>query len=111
MNEKADVQWASRKYALEAFASNDPKRICRALVSIAFYDDDWQWVQDKCLHYLEDNDEYLACLAATCLGHIARIHGKLDREKVLPSLHAKASDPRISSCVSDALDDIDMFVA
>ncbi|AXQ30455.1 hypothetical protein D0B54_18005 [Solimonas sp. K1W22B-7] len=99
-----------RDAALQAFASRDPERICRALVSIAFYDGDWQWVQDQCLQYLDSQNEYVAGVAATCLGHVARIHGRLDRDKVLTALHAKASDPRVSGFVADALDDMEMFL-
>lgn len=110
MSENPDVQWGGREVALDAFASLDPEKICRALVSVAFYDDDWRWVQDQCLHYLESENEYVACLAATCLGHVARIHGKIDRDRVIPVLHSKVNDSRVSGCISDALEDIGMFV-
>lgn len=59
--------------------SNDKKIITENLVSLAFYEKDRQWAQNICLKFLENQDLDLSGLAATCLGHIARIHHKLDR--------------------------------
>ncbi len=42
-----DSQRMSKQAAEKAFASTEVKRICEALVSIAFYESDWKWVQSK----------------------------------------------------------------
>lgn len=106
-----EVQQISRDEAVNALASEDPSRVCRALVAIAFHDDDWRWVQETCLVYLLSRDPQISGVAATCLGHVARIHNILDKEKVLSALRARASDPEISGRISDAIDDVEMFVA
>jgi hypothetical protein len=40
-----DSQRMSKQAAEEAFASTEVKCICEALLSIAFYESDWKWVQ------------------------------------------------------------------
>ena len=52
------------------------EQICQALVSIAFYEQDWPWVQEQCLVLLSNKASAIRGLAATCLGHIARMHGQ-----------------------------------
>ena len=105
-----DDQSAGRKLAREAFASGNPKKICDALISVAFYDADWQWVQDRCLSYLEDENSQIRSIAAISLGHVARIHGNLELDKVVPALRSKEQDSEVWGSALDALDDIEMFV-
>jgi hypothetical protein len=45
----------------------------------------------------------------TALGHLARIHGEADLEKVLPLLEELTRDPVIGGRAEDALGDIRMF--
>ncbi|MFY1942916.1 HEAT repeat domain-containing protein [Achromobacter xylosoxidans] len=98
---------ARRRYARIA----DVNVICEALVSIAFGSPDWRWAQDTCLSFLRNENPALRRLAATCLGHIARIHGQLDKEAVVPALRECLQDPEIVGKVEDALDDIRLFVS
>lgn len=95
--------------AEHAFMSNDPDRICNALVSIALFAKDWQWAQSKCLHFLNDQNSTISGLSATCLGHIARVHGKLDKQKVISALKGHLDNPEISSRIEDAIEDIERF--
>ena len=81
-----------------------------ALLSAAYYDLEWRWVQGQCLNYLSHSDPDIRYIAATCLGHVARIHRELDIELVLPRLHELRADPLIASGVNDALDDIKFFL-
>lgn len=85
------------------------QEICDAMVSIAFHEQDWRWAQDRCLSLLESKDSDISGLAAACLGHIARIHRTLDKEKVLSALASHMADPEIGGRVEDAIDDIEMF--
>ncbi|WP_233237924.1 hypothetical protein [Bordetella sp. LUAb4] len=101
---------ADRGLAEKAFLSGNSSEICKMLVSIAFYDSDWNWVQDRCLEFLASPVPEVRGVAATCLGHIARIHHCLDRNKVLSALDKHSGDASIAGQISDALDDIAMFV-
>jgi len=100
----------NRQDAEKAFSTTDVKSICEALVSVAFNDSDWKWVQNKCLEFLSKGSPEVRGVAVTCLGHIARIHRQLDKEKVFNALRRYLDDSSISGQVEDTLDDIDMFV-
>jgi hypothetical protein len=80
------------------------------LLSAAYYDPDWRWVQGKCLDYLNHADPDIRYIAATCLGYLARIHRQLDIELVLPKLHELRADPLVAAGVNDSLDDIKFFL-
>jgi len=110
MREYRQVLPISISEAEDVFSSGDPARIATALVSIAFYESDWKWAQDKCLEHLFHSDEDISGLAATCLGHIARVHGKLEKAKVLNALKRWLSCLPIVGRIEDALQDIDMYI-
>jgi hypothetical protein len=114
------VQEISRSEAELAFNSNDTFSICQALVNIIHSDQDWLWLQSLCLKFisdvdlsdshLSDRDTAVVGLAITCLGHIARIHRKLDLQIVLPALEIAKQNEKLAGRVGDALDDIHMFL-
>jgi hypothetical protein len=100
----------TREDAEEAFASGDATLICDALVRLAYYEQDWRWVQAHCLSFLKHEDRAIAATSATCLGHLARRHRTLDLALVLPALDRLRHDPEIGGRIEDALDDIRMFI-
>jgi hypothetical protein len=103
-----EPQPITREEAEFAFVSGNPEEIASALLSVAFYASDWRWVQDTCLGFARNDIASVRQIAVTCLGHVARIHRKLDLEKVLPVLYELSHDPELQ--VGDALDDIQMFM-
>lgn len=90
--------------------SENSTDILDALLSAAYYDPDWKWVQEQCLIFLTHNERYVRRLSATCLGHLARIHKQLDLELVLSRLVQLKDDPEIGDSVQDALDDIRFYL-
>jgi hypothetical protein len=90
-------------------AGEDPSRVSALLVGSALHDPEWQSVQDLCLELLDGDDPTIAATAVTCLGHLARLHGEIDKDRVIPALAALAAHPVIGKRVPDALDDIEMF--
>ncbi|MDF3055570.1 MAG: hypothetical protein K0Q74_1477 [Gammaproteobacteria bacterium] len=100
----------SKKEAEKIFSIGSNDQICNALLAITLYDKDWRWAQMHCLHFLNHVDSDISGLAATCLGHIARIHHKLDQKLVINALKNRLSDIKISGRVQDALDDIEIFL-
>lgn len=106
-----DVPVMSRESLDKVFSTGTTHQICHALVSMAFHEKDWEWAEGKCLLFLEHPDVDVSGLAATCLGHIARIHGALNRGLVFRRLEEKAkSTPDIAGCIEDAIEDIRMFM-
>lgn len=110
MAEHRNPHRISRREAEKVFTTGSSDKICDALLAISLYDEDWRWSQTECLHFLNHTNPDISGLAATCLGHIARIHHKLDRELVTTALLNKLKDPKISGRVQDALDDIEIFL-
>jgi hypothetical protein len=102
----------SRDEAESAFASGDSERIAEALVNVAFHDTDWRWVQDNCLVFGRSDAAPLRYIAASCLGHVARIHGRLDLDKVMPVLKELLNDSEtyVKASAEDAIEDIRIFM-
>lgn len=105
-----EVTPISREQALAAFASNDVEAICDALIRVTYHDPDWHWVQEQCVRFAEFPDVDVRGLAVTCLGHLARIHGRLNIKEVLPMIRSLLDDPDVAPRVEDAMDDIKMFM-
>ena len=96
----------------QLLSSPDVAIVTDVLLEIAFSSDDWRWVQGVCLKLLDHPDKNVSGLAITCLGHVARIHSAIDRRKVVPILtRIQESKSPLAGRASDALDDIEMFVA
>lgn len=100
----------TKKEALDIFSQSNLNLIKDALVSIAFYEQDWQWSQNICLGFLDHSDDEIRGIATTCLGHIVRIHGNLDRDLVVNALERLLNDEAISGQIEDALSDIKFFL-
>src|SRR5882724_6172059 len=103
-----EPQPIDRRDAEHIFAPGDANQIASTLVDVTFHDPDWRWVQNVCLGFAHAEAPAVRQVAVTCLGHIARIHRKLDLETVLPVLKELAEDPAVTT--EDALDDIRMFI-
>ena len=101
----------SRDEALRLLERGTPLDRSRALLGLALHDSDWRWVQNLSLDHLGDSDPAIRATAALALAHLARIHGKLDLETVLPALNSLKEDPVIGGRVEDALSDISIFAS
>jgi hypothetical protein len=100
----------TRDEATRIFASGVARDIREALVSLALSGDDLQWAQTTCLDYTWNDDPTLRAVAATCLGHSARLHGSLDLDKVMPRLEALSRDAATAGYAETAIEDVRMFV-
>jgi hypothetical protein len=105
-----EPQPIERAAAEAAFKSPDAAVVCRALVGVAYHDPDWKWVQSRCLELLFHVNPDVRGLAATCLGHVARIHRRLDAAAVKAALAEARKDPLVAGYVDDALDDIKAYI-
>jgi len=99
-----------KKHLKTVTTEADIRTICQTLVGIAFNEPDWKEAQELFLEFLEHEDANIRGVSATCLGHLARIHRQLDKEKVVSALNKHANEPKISGQVADALDDIALFL-
>ncbi|HEU4508395.1 MAG TPA: hypothetical protein VFR78_09180 [Pyrinomonadaceae bacterium] len=108
--ELSEIEPITRQEAELAFASGTSREVCMALLRLVYHDDDWQWIQDKCIELSKSPDVDVAGLAITCLGHLARIHRTLALDKVLPVLNERRANSDLAGRVDDALDDMEMYM-
>jgi hypothetical protein len=101
----------SRADLAQALAAGDPERATATMVSLAFHDEDATWLTETFLGLLDNEVEEIRAIAATCLGHVARIHGSIDRARVVPALRRVAEQPVAGSYAENALEDIEIFAA
>lgn len=100
----------SQTEAEDMLNSGNSVQIVDALLRSAFHDPDWHWVQTQALEYVHHASLEVQLMAVLCFGHLARIHGTLDLDLVMPVLRKLADDPQLSGRVEDVLDDIQMFI-
>lgn len=98
--------------ARKLLASDDRDVICRTLVSVAMFEDDRAWAQAQCLKFARHEDSSVRGAAATGLGHIARVHGAIDEDEVVPVVRELLhdSDPATRGKAEDALSDFSTFL-
>lgn len=98
-----------RAQAETMLADGTSEEKTRALLAVALNGEDRVWVQQWCLDLLESEDSNVRRIAVICLGHVARIHGEIDRDVVVPRLRRLSSDPAVAGDAENALEDIEIF--
>ncbi|RFB05011.1 hypothetical protein [Parvularcula marina] len=99
-----------RAEAEARLAAAGPQDLPLLLVSLPDMDEA-DWVEATCHAYLGHDDPWVANAAATALGHLARIHGRLDTEKAAAAIEAaKTRHPEMAGRMDDALGDIAFFM-
>jgi hypothetical protein len=99
---------ASREDLESAVATGDPTSISRTMVGV-IEDDDVDWLTDTLLDLAGHESLEVRATAVTCLGHVARIHGHVDSDRVLSRLRHLRSERPLRGRVDDAIDDIKHF--
>ena len=98
--------------ARKLLANGDRDAICRTLVSVAMFESDRRWAQSQFLKFARHADPFVRGVAATSLGHLARIHGAIDEDDVVPVVRELLhdSDPETRGKAQDALSDFSTFL-
>jgi hypothetical protein len=100
----------SHDAAIRLLASEVDADVIAALTSIGLNETDRNWAQDIFLQHLTAQTEAIVASAVTAFGHIARRHGELDTDVVLPAIESvKRKYPSLQGIIEDTLDDIDAF--
>lgn len=96
----------------ELLLSGDEEKIVMGLLGLVEGNTEWRWVQDQCLRFVNDPRVTVARVAIMCLGHLARMEGKLDLDKVMPMLDAglQHENPAIRGVTEDTLSDISIYI-
>ncbi|MGF0314455.1 hypothetical protein [Nocardia fluminea] len=98
-----------RDESIALLASDESRIVSETILRLALHDADGAWVTDRALALLDNADTGVRASAATALGHIARIHREIDRDRVVPALRRLLDNPETAGRADDALDDIEVF--
>jgi hypothetical protein len=71
---------------------------------------EWRELQEFNLQLLDHEDRQVSALAATCLGHLARVYRQLDQERVVSALRRVRSTLHLEGAAANALEDIEVFL-
>lgn len=66
--------------------------ICEAAIALALTEPDRQWMEDQLVELMRDADGSVRSIAALAVGHLARVHGRIDLEEVMPVLRDLLED-------------------
>ncbi|MEF2246496.1 hypothetical protein [Paenibacillus sp. IITD108] len=107
-----EIQEYDKDSTIQELKLGDDKRIINALLGLAFNEQDWKWVQDICLQFSNNSNYKVRGIAILCFGHLARIHGQLETELVLPIVKKALNDSNefVRGHANSALDDIQFFL-
>ena len=105
-----EIRPISLEEAKIMLSSENPEQVREALLGAVESVDDWHWLQEKCMRLVDSDDVWTARTAITCLGHIARIFGELDKEKVLNKLALLKANPDLTGHIESAENDIKLFL-
>jgi hypothetical protein len=107
-----EVQEYNKESTIEELKSTEANGIVNALLGLTFHEGNWKWVQDICIQYSSHSEYKVRGIAILCFGHLARIHGELDTERVLPIVKKALRDSNefVVGHANSALDDIQFFV-
>jgi hypothetical protein len=101
----------TRAELAEALKAEDPETVQHALIAAALHDRDAAWLERTLMRFLSDSREGVRGIAANGLGHVARLHGSLDLNVVVPVLREMAGRGGWEGGkATDALDDIAVYM-
>jgi hypothetical protein len=110
MNKYEKIEPIARAEAEAIIRRDKTEDIPLTLVRLAYHEPDWRWVQDLCIGLSDHPDKSVRRVCAICFGHIARIHGKLERDKVSPVLRRLLSDAEVRGDAQDTIEELDIFL-
>ena len=106
----APIPKRTRDSVLRSLSSGIPDEIHDALLSAAYWEDDWRWAQQQMLKFIDHDSIEVAWAVALGLGYIAVFHGEVDVGLVLPALAQLKKRSEIQGVVEETEEEIEHFV-
>ena len=103
-----DVLPIEREQAEKAFQGSSSPEIVHALLGVTYHEADWQWVQDRCLSFLDSNVPSVRDTAIACSGHLRESTARSTRERSCPPCQKNLPTRNVPGA-EDAIEDIEMF--
>lgn len=108
--EYSNLDPIGRKAAEAAFRSDDWRVISLTLLRLALNGPDWDWAEERAVEFAAHPDAWVRRNAATALGHVVRLTGRLARPESLPTLRRLLSDPEVAGWAEASLDDVEIYM-
>ena len=104
-------EW-SRELIDRAVVEDDPQVLLRAVVAASMHDPDWKYAQDLCVRLAAHSHFNVRGNAVLGFGHIARVHGQLEKKLVQPIIAAALvdEDEYVRGHAYDAMEDAKLFL-
>jgi hypothetical protein len=112
MNETnyAPLPRRTRESIQNSLLTGNPDEIHDALLSAAYWEDDWRWAQQQLLSFADCENDKILWAVALGLGYIAAFHGEIDEEMVRPVLARLKKRAAIVAVVEETEEEIEHFV-
>ncbi len=106
------IKYYSQSEIEKALAKNDADKLLLIVLSVALYSDDYEYAENFCVQLSNHECYVVRGNAIQGFGHIARIHGKLDEERIKPIIEKALKDENkfIRGNAIDAKDDARTFL-
>jgi hypothetical protein len=88
----AEITEWSREAVEQVLRDNDTEALLRAVIAVSMHDEDWRYAQGLCVRLSLHPHFNVRGNAVLGFGHIARVHGQLDRAVVPPVIQAALRD-------------------
>jgi hypothetical protein len=107
-----EIKSWSRELIERAVTEDDPEVLLHAVVAASMYDEDWRYAQDLCVRLSRHSHFNVRGNAVLGFGHIARVHGRLEKRIVFPIISAALTDPEeyVRGQAHFAKDDTELFL-
>ena len=92
-----------------ALRSDDAGTVGRALLRLALHGPDWELAERRAVEFSSHPEVWVRRNAATSLGHIVRLTGRLAPAS-LATLQALLSDDAVAGWAEDSLSDAEVFM-
>ena len=104
-------EW-TRDAVERALRDDNPDLLLEAVIAVSMFDDDWHHAQELCVRLSSHWHFNVRGNAILGFGHIARVHGQLDRGLVQPIIEdaLRDSNDYVRSHGVDAADDTGHFL-
>lgn len=104
------VRRRSREAILAALSGKNADEIGDALLSAAYWEDDWEWAQEQLFKFSEFDSDKVLWAVATGIGFIAAFHGEVDERAAEAIINRLMTRRAEAAAAEETLADIDQFV-
>ncbi|HET6612293.1 MAG TPA: hypothetical protein VFG83_09900 [Kofleriaceae bacterium] len=98
--------------ALRVLREGSSEEVARALLAVVLHEEDFGFALSLVVDCARSDRPEIRGIGVLCLGHLARIHGRIPEDPVLQLVEAALSDESsyVRGQAENAADDIAMFV-